>query len=277
MPLHEANHPSRVRPLSHYCYRYINSHLDLILSLGSTPYALSEPILRSCSAEQLLSLEKNSPHLELEDQAVWQALCCRDFRKSKAQYEDGEFPEPDCWREQYFKCRRAEEERLEEVGSRIRTMREEVDQEKRHRQVILTDALPPAKRARLNSSQSKPKTLFEKTRKESMKIQRLVYGAPTIPSLSVKAIRPRGSAVLQATSPAKSMKPPSPNKSLPSNRNLTANPEQPATSTTKPTGTVPPGGFGSSKKDPMSTLFMPKHKAHSQVPQPSQTISMRRK
>ncbi|KAF8510984.1 RNA polymerase II transcription factor SIII subunit A-domain-containing protein [Hysterangium stoloniferum] len=260
MPLREANQP-------------------IILSLGATPYALSEPILRSCSAEQLLALEKNSPHLELEDQAVWQALCFRDFRKSEAQYEGGEFPEPDCWRKLYFECRRAEEERLEEVGSRIRTRREEVDQEKRHRQVIFTDALPPAKRARMNSGQSRPKTLFEKTRKESIKIQRLVYGPPTIPSLSVKAIRPRATTGLQATSPAKSMKPPSPNKSLTSNRNLDANPEQPVTSnsTTKPTGAVPPGGFGSSKKDPMSTLFMPKHKAHSQLPKPSQVISMRRK
>ena len=46
------------------------------------------------------------------------------------------------------KCRKAEEQRLEEVGSRIRNRREEVDQEKRGRQVILTDLLPPAKRAR---------------------------------------------------------------------------------------------------------------------------------
>jgi elongin-A len=92
-----------------------------IVSLGNTPYPLCEPVLRSCSAEQLLALEKNSPvstrvasfraegahvhlgqHLEDEDQEVWQSLCFRDFPRSEAQYEKEEFPEPESWREQYF-------------------------------------------------------------------------------------------------------------------------------------------------------------------------------
>ena len=45
-------------------------------------------------------------------------------------------------------CRNSEERRLEEVGTRIRSRREEADQEKKDRQVIYTDRLPPAKRTR---------------------------------------------------------------------------------------------------------------------------------
>ncbi|KAF8590072.1 hypothetical protein K439DRAFT_1331165, partial [Ramaria rubella] len=244
--------------------------------LGDTPYPLCEPILRSCTAEQLLALERNSLHLETEDQAVWQNLCFRDFPRSESQYKKVEFPEPDCWRDQYFLCRTSEEKRLEEVGTRIRSRREEVDQEKKDRQVIYTDRLPPAKRSRFNPGPSKPKTLFEKTRAESIKIQRLVYGPSMLPPMSTKAvIKPR------LTSPMK----PSRAKvipTLPSSKPPTSSPidsHRQSTSTAIANSVGPPllaSGHGTPKKDPMATLFMPKHRAHSQLPA-TPTLSVLRK
>ena len=81
----------------------INSHLDgtlsfydhlsfsnltyllAILSLGETPYSLCEPILRSCSAEQLLALEKNSlvrgHHIIMDDVLRLASVSGSAFRK----------------------------------------------------------------------------------------------------------------------------------------------------------------------------------------------------
>ena len=40
-------------------------------------------------------------HLANEDLDVWRCLCFRDFPRSEGQYEKGEFPEPESWRDQY--------------------------------------------------------------------------------------------------------------------------------------------------------------------------------
>ncbi|KAF8512277.1 RNA polymerase II transcription factor SIII subunit A-domain-containing protein [Gautieria morchelliformis] len=271
MSAQEESQLCRVPSLTQYCYRFaladINSHLDVlihtlaILSLGDTPYPLCEPILRSCSAEQLLALEKNSSSIT----AVWQALCFRDFPRSKTQYEKREFPEPECWRKQYFVCRGSEEKRLEEVGTRIRCRREEVDQEKKDRQVVYTDRLPPSKRARFNPGPSKPKSLIEKTRAESIKIQRLVYGPSMLPPMSTKAVKPRLVSPPKAAH-AQAGPFPSPVKLPASNGSPAIESKCSSPPTVKPLAPPSTGGHGAPKKDPMATLFMPKHRAHSQLP-----------
>ncbi|KAF8476756.1 RNA polymerase II transcription factor SIII subunit A-domain-containing protein [Gautieria morchelliformis] len=271
MSAQEESQLCRVPSLTQYCYRCAHRSLisprvsPTILSLGDTPYPLCEPILRSCSAEQLLALEKNSSCLESEDRAVWQALCFRDFPRSKSQYEKREFPEPECWRKQYFVCRGSEEKRLEEVGTRIRCRREEVDQEKKDRQVVYTDRLPPSKRARFNPGPSKPKCLIEKTRAESIKIQRLVYGPSMLPPMSTKAVKPRLVSPPKAAH-AQAGPCPSPVKLPASNGSPAIESKCSSPPAVKPLAPPSTGGHGAPKKDPMATLFMPKHRAHSQLP-----------
>ncbi len=90
-----------------------------------------------------------------------------------------------------------EAKRIEEIGSRIRTQRQEADERKKEKEVKFTDRVPPAKRLRTGGCElhfgfllpggcmlltilglqtgnnvSQPKTLFQKTRCEASKIQR---------------------------------------------------------------------------------------------------------
>ncbi|KIJ35758.1 hypothetical protein M422DRAFT_34549 [Sphaerobolus stellatus SS14] len=280
LPLPQSDGPSqgagssKVPPLSYYCYRYLNSHLDSIQGLGDVPYSLCEPILQQCSAEQLLAFERSSPHLKEESQSVWQSLCFRDFRRWEARYQTGEIAEPKCWRKQYFTCREDEEKRLEEVSMRIRNRREEVDQEKKERQVIVTDRLPPAKRTRFNPGPSRPKTLLEKTKAESIKMQRFVYGPSRLSPISSKVIKPRTVVQPKVVSPVRPKASSTSIRSSEPPNNTAERSDPPSTSClpSRPAGLSGTGTTASSslKKDPTAGLFMPKNRAYSQLP-PSST------
>lgn len=188
-------------------------------------------------------------------------------------------------------CRHDEEKRLEEVRMRVRNRRQEEVEEKKGRQVIVTDRLPPAKRSKctswinmlalieswltyllVNPAPTRPKTLFEKTRAESLKLQRLVYGRPT----STKSTTPsKVSAPSKASTPSKPTGLANPKSLLPIRKSTairvdTSESEKAQQilppSPPKPTGLSVPVGSVSPQKDLMSTLFMPKHRAHSQLP-----------
>ena len=130
----------------------------------------------------------------------------------------------------------------------------------------------------VNPGSSKPKTLIEKTRAESIKIQRLVYGPSMLPPMSTKIVKPRLVAPPKATH-AKTLTTPSLKEPPISNRNPETESKLATVSPPKPLALPSTGGHGAHtppKKDLMATLFMPKHKAHSQLPT-GQPLPIRRK
>ncbi|GJJ12549.1 hypothetical protein Clacol_006792 [Clathrus columnatus] len=222
--------------LSYYCYKYINAHLD-------------------CELPTIF------PHVP-------------PSTKYGQSLKAGQVSSPKCWREQYYTCRREEEKRFEEIGSRIRNRREEADQEKKERQVILTDKLPPAKRSRFNSGgTTRSKSLFEKARADSLRVQRLVYGPSILPPpMHSKAIKPRSSPV-NTFSPSKSaISLPRKSPALPKDKDTESQDFPSSKSIPQSVG----NSSGSAKRDPMATLFMPKHKAYSQRPS-GPSVSVQRK
>lgn len=52
-----------------------------INDVGDAPYNLIRPILRKVQAEQLLQIERNSPHIEQKSQEVWEYFIRRDFQE----------------------------------------------------------------------------------------------------------------------------------------------------------------------------------------------------
>ncbi|KAJ8078988.1 hypothetical protein AAF712_013721 [Marasmius tenuissimus] len=183
-----------VGSLVHLCQRVAVKHVDSITSLGDMNYDLVKPILEGCSAETLLRLEKASPHLQEDTQELWRTLCSKRFPVVTERYREGESSAPKSWRNHYYTLLKEEEQRLDAIGSKIRSQRLEADEGKKGREVKYIDRAPPLKRARWGPQP--PKTLFQKTRSEASKIQKTMYTSRMIPPM------PKGRDYRSSVSPA---------------------------------------------------------------------------
>ncbi|EIW84916.1 hypothetical protein CONPUDRAFT_162236 [Coniophora puteana RWD-64-598 SS2] len=295
------NPPSRVPSLVCYCQRVASSYVDSISSLGEeTRFELIQPVLESCTADTLLRLEQASPYLEDDTQDLWKHLCLKTYPMFKEQWTSGGAQDLGSWRDQFFILRAAEAERLEKVGNKLRNQRLEEAERKREREIKLTDRVPPPKRARIGGwgAPAPTKTLFQKTKTHASKIQRNMYNARILPAApQSKTFKPLTSTPLlkpPATSSATTygsrvtVKTVAYRKSVPSPGSASKHSQSPVADTASVTPTKsqpqslsmsppcearplkPPAA---TKKDPMAALFMPKHKALSQLPSQARKLS----
>lgn len=131
-----------------------------------------------------------------------------------------------------------------------------------------------------------PKTLIEKTRREATRIQKSVFGSRALPppSSNTKGHRTTFGASGALLSPPKSSSPvtvttitvrsssantqstSSATKSQKESHTKTSNPQPRPVLPSQREVPPPPKLSGMPKKDPMATLFLPKQKAYSQLP-----------
>ncbi|KAI9571451.1 hypothetical protein HD554DRAFT_2236595, partial [Boletus coccyginus] len=291
--------PRRVPSLVSYCQRVLSAHADAITCLGhDVRYDVIKPVLECCSADTLLRLEQSSPVIypPVADQMssdLWQRLCFKSYPLLAEQFTRNFDEQPESWRDQYFLLREAEAHRLEEAASRLRNQRMEAAERKREREVKLTDKLPPARRARTAwGTSNQPKSLFQKTKNEATKHRRSLY-TPRLPSQipHSKVHRPttasppvapsttsinsqsnvktlstsRPSVLMLQTTPPRPVQ--STNATNPVSQKDLSPPQLPSlahppSQATEPRPSKPP----IQKRDPMASLFMPKHRALSQLP-----------
>ncbi|KAG1861749.1 RNA polymerase II transcription factor SIII subunit A-domain-containing protein [Suillus subalutaceus] len=261
----------RLPTLVTYCQRVLSTYTDSISSLGDDAirYDVIKPVLECCSADTLLRLEQSSPYLENDTSEIWQRLCWKSFPLLAEQYLQEGSEAPESWRDQFFLLREAEAERLELAGSRLRSQRMEAEERKKERE-------PPPKRARGWGAPSQPKTLFQKTKNEATKFRSSMYNARLLPpkrqrTLHSSPITYKRPSTLPAP-PQSSGRPPTPSISAPASppKPVASSPARPS----KPLPTVKPPSTGEqrpfkppvNKKDPMASLFMPKHRTLSQRP-----------
>ncbi|KAG7448044.1 uncharacterized protein BT62DRAFT_750221 [Guyanagaster necrorhizus] len=323
---------TKVPALVVYCQRVAGKHAEFIPTLGqelSLRYDLVKPILQQCEPHDLLRLERGSTRLQHNTQELWKILSIKKYSIQLQGYLSGDAPEPESWRDHYFVLQKAEAKHLEEVGSRLRSQRLEHEQQKKEREVKITDQVPPQKRLRpcklivtfiprtcshatlfLGSGPGQPKTLMQRTYSEASKLHKTVYNArftakgkplskpPSVPLLPTPS--PNYASRVTVTT-VKHRQPTS--SSLPSNTNLNHPSSTTALSstsfretTTYPPHllsdcTLPPDDCGPSplsagkkpkviqksallnqtspprpKKNPMTSMFMPKDRAYSQRP-----------
>ncbi|KZV92177.1 hypothetical protein EXIGLDRAFT_836653 [Exidia glandulosa HHB12029] len=245
--------------LSQYCHRVVAKNIDFLDDIDNVPYHLLKPVLVTVSAQSLLRLERKAPHIALEDEGtpsvsyVWHALCLREF--PSADLEDAD---PDSWRDFYQELKEEAESRIEQAASRMRHLRDEERALKRARQIVVTDKPPPARRGR--GGPVRPKTLFEKTRKEARKASKIHTGmsmtVPPPPRSATIAFEPRRAPLPTSASTT------APSTSASPAHNMTLSPVRPisASPVRRPPASSP-------AKDPLAKLFMPKHRAYSQLPQ----------
>ncbi|KAL4067724.1 RNA polymerase II transcription factor SIII subunit A-domain-containing protein [Scleroderma citrinum] len=304
MSSESENQSRRIPTLVSYCQRVLSVHADALSCLGDgIRYGLIQPVLECCSADTLLRLEQSSPYLGENTSDLWERLCFKTYPLLTEQLTRSGELQPDSWREQFFLLQEAEAYRLEEVTSKLRNQRMEAAERKKEREVKLTDRLPPAKRTRASVNQ--PKTLFQKARNE-VKLRKSLYTPRILPPM------PQGKTYHTPSSSASPKAPAPPSMNTPNHKFTesvvikrqplastapsgvsTSQPRDAAPATPSPTKPAPSAGPAElshvlqsspthaesrllkppiQKKDPMASLFMPKHRAFSQLPPQGKNI-----
>lgn len=300
---------TKIPALVAYCQRVAGKHAESIPTLGqelSLRYDLVKPILQQCEPHDLLRLERGSTRLQHNTQELWKNLSIKKYSIQLQGYLSGDAPEPESWRDHYFVLQKAEAKHLEEVGSRLRSQRLEHEQQKKEREVKITDRIPPQKRLRPWSGPSQPKTLMQKTYSSASKLHKTVYngrftvkGKPISTSPSVPLLpTPSPSYASRVTVTTVKHRQPSsspPSSTGPNFRSSTSSSSEPATyvppvspcklspddcrPSPLPSGkkheTVQRSALLNQtlsspgprpKKKPVTSMFMPKDRAYSQRP-----------
>ncbi|KAG8934590.1 hypothetical protein FRC02_009670 [Tulasnella sp. 418] len=120
-------------------------------------------------------------HLRKDDQEIWRKHCFDEYSECREKHARGELDHVNSWRKFYMQCRLDREEKLNQATSRMREKRERDDAERKGRQLIVTDKLPPPKRAKWGAwgGPTKPKTLLEKARTQTKKATSVYRGSST--------------------------------------------------------------------------------------------------
>ncbi|QRW14439.1 hypothetical protein RhiLY_13438 [Ceratobasidium sp. AG-Ba] len=155
------------------------------------PFRVIRPVLDKCKAQKLFELEQASPHLKNDTQVIWKKRCLDEFIDVRQSYESGSMEEPRSWRKRYFTAQDERERKISDSASRLRGMYQQGESSKRGRQTIYTTKAPPPKRGRFGSfGISKPRTLIDKARQDTKKIQN-VWTGPSSVGASSQADVPR--------------------------------------------------------------------------------------
>ncbi|KAJ8501653.1 hypothetical protein ONZ51_g450 [Trametes cubensis] len=291
----------RLPSLVQYCQRVASTHANSFERLGEgLPEELLRPILNSCSAETLWRFEEEDPYIAAYTTDIWRNMCLKTYpRFAREPEESGS----ESWKDEFARCKEEDEQRLERAAAKLREKRQLDEERRKETSIKITDKLPPAKRARWGVS-APAKTLFQKTRSETAKLQKGVFSTrmtrpstqrrpivhnyagastsarpPPPPPTSMSSSIASGSRVTVRAVPVP-RKPPPAEQALSAVANPNAgrmnsalSPPPPAketnpvqTPSSPPDGRPPPLVRPPPKKNPASTLFMPKHHAYSQLP-----------
>ncbi|CAE6517152.1 unnamed protein product [Rhizoctonia solani] len=194
--------------LQEYCCKVILGNIDAVPSTGDIPFRVIRPVLEKCKAEKLEQLEQASPHLENDTQGkstvvrgqyklislivIWKKRCLDEFIEVRQANENGDMLEPESWREQYFESLAERERKINDSASRLRGMYQKEEAGKRGRQTMYTSKAPPPKRGRWGQiGISKPRTLIDKARQDTKRIQH-THVRPSVPPVQRKVV-PLGS------------------------------------------------------------------------------------
>ncbi|KAI9458265.1 RNA polymerase II transcription factor SIII subunit A-domain-containing protein [Russula earlei] len=278
----------RIPSLVYYCRRVAAAHVDGIVSLGDTvSYDLVRPILETCSVDNLRRLEDATPHLRGYTNELWRQQCYREHLAEAEECSSRSLVPSEPWRDIFFDLRAKKEKRLQEISARMKSQRLEAEERKKQKEIKFTDRLPPMKRTRGWTSTPQQKSLFQKTRSEASKIQRTMFEPcmrPPMPAAHanrqrVRNVVPESPSTSQPTSGSRVIVRPVVYRQSP-----TVLPASPVTETKAPTlvqnasferrgiqtqplesaPRVKQPSLGA-KKEPTCPLFMPKHRAHSQL------------
>lgn len=107
----------KMTTLRQQCVRVLRVNINMLFRVGGVRYSVLEPILESCTPDQLHRLEKYNPALVGETDQLWEMHRHRDFKKERPE-------EHESWREMHTGLREAQEQRLRALTLKIRSASE---------------------------------------------------------------------------------------------------------------------------------------------------------
>ncbi|RPD66634.1 hypothetical protein L227DRAFT_606699 [Lentinus tigrinus ALCF2SS1-6] len=315
----------RIPTLVQHCQRVACAHVEILEKAGGMisldpSWRAARQILFASSSWPIQYVHSPSPryaavavtvfskYIANETADIWKALFLKQYPIEAHRYESDAMEEPESWRDIFFAARDREQQRLNQLSVKLKASRQEEEERKRESAIKLTDRAPPAKRARPWGAPSQPRSLFQRARIDTVRMQKNVFTQSTRPSfqrqrivpnsVSAKPPPPSSSASTSAGPPVVVRQVavmPKPSQSKPSKTTYTKttnavpihSPSTPAArlaSSPPPPPSSPPApssppdfrsppSRGPPKKNPASSLFMPKHRAYSQVPRGVQSKS----
>lgn len=147
--------------------------------LGDCDVSLVQQHLYLTSAPQLALLEERTEALRTLTNDIWRAHAVRDLNKSRRGIESMASPTPErTWRAFYWAEAARQQAKMGELLARMRNKYRDHEDEKRR--IVVDKSLRPPKRRKIAASQPrKPKSIMEKARIETRKVQlRYTSSAP---------------------------------------------------------------------------------------------------
>ncbi|KAK4053677.1 hypothetical protein OIV83_001333 [Microbotryomycetes sp. JL201] len=171
--------PSPVLSLKEVATTVLRAYWPLVTDVGDATFEQLAPLLPGSTATQLHEIEHNSPQIRKYTQDIWKQLCIKDFVTVRIAVEDGLMnQEPDSWREVHEtesrKQKASGNEKMASVLKRMRGQYKEFADSKATTSQV--DGVQMAKRRKLNSmvsGQTRPKSLFDKAKLNSRRIQKI--------------------------------------------------------------------------------------------------------
>ncbi|ORY78441.1 RNA polymerase II transcription factor SIII subunit A-domain-containing protein [Leucosporidium creatinivorum] len=267
MPLGSGKEVPSLRAVAQSVLRPLFHTVD---DVGDAGFDLVKDLLALATAPQLHRIEARSPHLIPDTEGLWKELAIKDFVQVRIAVEDDTFEEePKSWRALHQAETIKQEERMEAVLQRMRGAYKSHSDDRAT--IGKVDGVMMAKRRKLNSmvsGTSRPKSLMEKARVNSKRIQ-TIYAPRRRPGIPVPTLPAAPAPSAPSSSNSKSSA--SPRKPPPKIHTITRTvrvpaPPSSASSSTSARSTATASTSKTSPPPPFSPPIIPAHRAVAPLP-----------
>ncbi|KAJ8101011.1 RNA polymerase II transcription factor SIII subunit A-domain-containing protein [Lipomyces tetrasporus] len=108
-----------------------------ILDIGDIPYDIIKPVLSRMGPSQLLAVEQNSPHIQLESDELWESILRHTF--SEQEVQELKVRRKGDVRQQYYSLLDARRQRLKKTSQKVKAQYEALEREKAQKRIVTLD------------------------------------------------------------------------------------------------------------------------------------------
>ncbi|KAK9389110.1 RNA polymerase II transcription factor SIII subunit A-domain-containing protein [Lipomyces mesembrius] len=119
------------------CLQTCMFHANRIIDVGDIPYDIIKPVLSRMGPSQLIAVEQNSPHIQIEADELWESFLRDTF--SEQEIQELNVPKRGDVRKQYYRLLEARRVRLKKTSERVKAQYEALEREKAQKRIVTLD------------------------------------------------------------------------------------------------------------------------------------------
>ncbi|KAK9359555.1 RNA polymerase II transcription factor SIII subunit A-domain-containing protein [Lipomyces starkeyi] len=119
------------------CLQTCMFHANRITDVGDIPYDIIKPVLSRMGPSQLITVEQNSPHIQLEADELWENFLRDTF--SEQEIQELNVQKKGDVRNQYYRLLEARRVRLKKTSERVKAQYEALEREKAQKRIVTLD------------------------------------------------------------------------------------------------------------------------------------------